>query len=142
MVEKTIDDTVTEKPPTTTFHILKSIYDRGLFSLTEESADATIGNESELICRRFFMMYVVPGTEKGIDDKEAPLEAIRRMNQMVKSLINKYPSVKFGPWIGDYTKSSPLLSECLEDVNIVEKYVYEFNRFFFTGERGYVRLHG
>ena len=88
------------------------------------------------------MMYVVPGTEHGIDDEEAPLEAIRRMNEMVKSLVNKCPSVKFGPWIGPYSKSKPLLTEFPEDVDTVEKYVYEFNRFISPGDRGYVRLNG
>ena len=43
---------------------------------------------------------------------------------MVKSLINKCPSVKFGPWISDYTKSIPLLTEFPEDVDIVEIYIY------------------
>ena len=43
------------------------------------------------------MIHVVPGTDKGIDDEEAPLEDIRHMKEMVKSLVNKCPSVKFGP---------------------------------------------
>ena len=127
VVEKTIDDTVTEKPHTASFHILKSIYDIGLFSLTEESDDATVDNESELISRRFSMTYVVSGTKKRIDDEEAPLEAIRCMNEMVKSLIDECPSVKFGPLTGPYSKSNPLLKVFPEDVDTVEICVYEFN---------------
>ena len=88
------------------------------------------------------MMYIVPGTEKGIDEDEAPNEAIRRMNEMIRSLINKCPSVKFGPWIGNYTKNNPLLTEFPEDVDIVERYVFDFNRFISPDERAYVRLHG
>ena len=85
---------------------------------------------------------MVPGIEKGIDDEEAPLEVSRRMNEMVKSLINKCPSVKFGPWIGPYSKSYLLLTKFPEDVDTVEKYVYVFNRFVSPEERGYVRLNG
>ena len=88
------------------------------------------------------MMYVVPGTEKGIDEDEAPLEAIRRMHEMIRSLINKCPSVKFGPWIGEPTKLNPLLTEFPEDVDIAERYAFDFNRFISPGDRSYVRLHG
>jgi len=32
------------------------------------------------------MMVLVPGADKGIDEDEAPLEAIRRINLMLKSV--------------------------------------------------------
>ena len=45
------------------------------------------------------MMIAVPGTTKGIDEEEAPLESICRMNVMIKSLINKVPLVELVLWI-------------------------------------------
>jgi len=63
VVERTIDDTVTEKPKTNTFHILKSFYDKGLQTTMDFSDDVTVGNTSDLTSQRFSMMYVVPGTE-------------------------------------------------------------------------------
>ena len=104
---------------------MKSFYDKGLQNTTDFSDDVTVGNASDLMSQRFSMMYVVPGTEKGIDEDEAPLEAIRRMNEMIRSLINKCPSVKFRPWIGEPTKLNPLLTEFPEDVDIAERYAFD-----------------
>ena len=50
------------------------------------------------------MMFAIPSTEKGIDDNKASLEAVMQMNERLMSLINKYPSVRFGPWVGSHTK--------------------------------------
>ena len=75
-VEKMIGHTVTEKSQTNTFHLLKSFYDKGLQNILVFSDDITAGNTSELMSQRFSMMYVVPGKDKGIDEDEAPLEAI------------------------------------------------------------------
>lgn len=86
------------------------------------------------------MWYLVQ--KKGIDEDEAPLEAIRRMNEMIRSLINKYPLVKFGPWSGESTKLNPLLIEFPGDVDISEQHAFNFNRFIYPGDRSYVRLHG
>ena len=66
------------------------------------------------------MICVVPGTDKVIDEEESPLEVIREMNQMVKRLINKIPSVKFEPWKGDPNKINKLLTELPEDINIIK----------------------
>ena len=141
MLEKSIHDTVTENPPTNTFHLLKCFYNKGLENISDFSDDIIVGNTSTLCSQRLSMMFLVPGTEKGIDEEEAPNEAIRRMNEMIRSLINKYLSVKFGPWIGKYTKNNPLLIEFPEDVDIVERYIFDFNRFVSPGERTYVHLH-
>ena len=62
---------------------------------------------------RLTMMFMVPGEDKGIDEEEAPLEAIRRMNAMIKSLINKLPSIRLGPWKYDKKTSSKMISEFL-----------------------------
>ena len=50
------------------------------------------------------MMFTIPGLDKGIDENEAPLEAIRKINAMLHSLTNKVPSFIFGPWSGIITK--------------------------------------
>ena len=84
---------------------------------------------------------MVPGEDKGIDEEEAPLEAIRRMNAMIKSLINKLPSIRLGPWKYDKKTSSKMISEFPEDVDRVEKYAFDFNRFISPGDRAYCRLH-
>ena len=44
------------------------------------------------------MMISVPGLDKGVNEDEAMLEAICQINAMLRSLVNKVPSVKFGPW--------------------------------------------
>ena len=86
------------------------------------------------------MMFVIPGTDKEIDDKDAPLEAIRKINAMVKSLINKVSSVKFGHWNRIPTKTDKLLTEFPEDLDITKRYIYNFNCFFSSGDRSYCRL--
>ena len=80
-------------------------------------------------------MFVIPGTDKGIDDEESPLEAIININTMVKRLISKISSVKFGPWNGSLIKTEKLLTEFPEDLDITERYIYEFNCFYSLGNR-------
>ena len=86
------------------------------------------------------LMVKVPGTDKGIDKEEAPIEAIRKINLMIKSLINKIPSVKLGPWLHTENKKDKYLLELPEDVDIVEKYFHDFNRFLSPGGRTYGRI--
>ena len=83
------------------------------------------------------MMITVPGNNKGIDEDEAPLEAIRKMNLMIKSLINKIPSIKLGPWLNTEGNDNKYLLELPDDVKIVEKYVHEYTRFVSPGARIY-----
>ena len=86
-------------------------------------------------------MVSVPGTDKGIDEEEAPLEAIRKINLMVKCLINKIPSIKLGPWLQtEEKKKIKYLLELPEDIDIVEKYVFDYNKFVSPGGRIYCRI--
>ena len=95
--EKSKDKLVTEKPISSSFHIIRdSLNDVGL----DDDATVPCSPLSRSLLRtRMSMMVTVPGTDKGIDEDEAPLEAIRKMNLMIKSLINKIPSIKLGPWL-------------------------------------------
>ena len=87
------------------------------------------------------IMVSIPGTNKGIDEDEAPLEAVRKMKTMLTSLNNKIPSVKVGPWIGSESKKDKLLSKLPEDIDLVERYVSDFNRFISPDPRAYCRIH-
>ena len=63
------------------------------------------------------------------------------MNQIPKYLISKIPSVRFGLWIGLPSHKNKLLTEIQEDVDVVERYAYDFNRFISPGDQSYCRLH-
>ena len=134
------DISVTEKPPTTTFHLCKNLHDRSLQNDLSDDITVTNGSSTKYLTQRLSMMLSIPGIEKGIDEDEAPLEAVRKINAMLRSLVNKVPSVKFVPWSGLTTKKDMFLTELPEDLDIVEKYVYDFNRFYSPGDRAYCRI--
>ena len=56
---------------------------------------------------------------------------------MVKCLINKVPSVKLGLWNPEPGGTNKFLKELPEDVDIVEKYAHDFNRFLSPGKKNY-----
>ena len=62
---------------------------------------------------------------------------------MVKALTNKLPC-RLGPWKMKDNRtqltSKDLITELPEDIDFVESYVYDFNRFLALGKNGYVRL--
>ena len=95
---------------------------------------------TKYLTQRLSMMLSIPGKEKNIDNDETPLEAIVQMNAMFHSLVNKVPSVKFVLWSGCPTKKDKLLSELLEDIDIVERYLFDFSRFYSLGNRAYLRI--
>ncbi len=82
------------------------------------------------------IMVLIPTADKGIDDNEAPLVAIRKFNAMISALLNKIPPISLGPWlVSEKVKKADLLQELPEDFNIVERYIYDFNRFISPGDR-------
>ena len=83
-------------------------------------------------------MAAVPA--KDIDEEEATLEGIRKRSAINKSAINKVPSVKIGKWNQAGDKKHKFILQLPEDVEIVEHYVYSFNRFVSPGENIYFRL--
>ena len=78
-----LDISVTEKPPTTTFHLCKNLHDRSLQFDLSDDITVSNGSSTKYLTQRLSMMISIPGHEKGIDEDEAPLEAIRLMNAML-----------------------------------------------------------
>ena len=120
---------VTEKPKTTSFYFCQNVHDQTLegdFSDEVTVSNNTYNNYSN---HRLSMMFSIPALDKGIDKDEAPLEAIRQVNHMLHSLVNKVPSVRFGPWSGILKKvnSGKLRTKIPEDLDIAEKYLFDFN---------------
>ena len=74
-------------------------------------------------------MFSTPGLEKGIDEEEAPLEAICQINAMIKNMTNKIPLLKTIAWNADPTKKDTFLIELPDNLDIAEKQIYDFNRF-------------
>ena len=78
---------------------------------------------------RMRRMIQIPSKKQVINDDNAPLEAIKKINEMIKALTNKIP-VKIVLW--QYSSKSnikPTSSEfytCLpEDVDIAEGYIFD-----------------
>ena len=80
---------------------------------------------------------------------EAPIECIRRINEMFLPLTNKFHNkVWFAPWqLEDHQITQQVLRTTLQDrctanlLNLSEKYIHDFNRFISWGRRSYVRVH-
>ena len=67
---------------------------------------------------------------KDIEEDKAPLEAIRKMNvinEMIKCLNDKIPSVKLGIWSLDPNQKDTLIKELPDSVAVVKKYVFGFD---------------
>ena len=119
------DKTFTEKPPKTSFHIVRDILARGKSDSDEDTVITGTDNV------RLSVMVAIPA--KDIEEEEAPLEAIRKVNAMLKCLINKLPSVKIGLWNPDKNEKNSFITELLENVEIAEKYLYDYNIFISPG---------
>ena len=83
-------------------------------------------------------MCLVP--DKDLEEEDAPIKAIRKMNQMVKYLINKLPSVKLRLWNHESGAVNKFITELPEDVDIVERYTNDFIIFISPGKDLYCRL--
>ena len=88
------------------------------------------------------MMFKLPNKKEGCSDEDAPKIAIRKMNLMLKTLTNKLPC-RVGPW--KFNKATVLKEKDLfkilpEDIDFVESYVFDYNRFLSPGKTGYIRL--
>ena len=63
------------------------------------------------------------------------------MNEMIKALWNKLSFFEFGPWLTtEGIKQIDLLVDLLENISLVETYVYDYNPFISSSGRWYVRL--
>lgn len=146
---ETSDKEISDGTNQSTFLLHKSIYDSGQLKQQEEDfpddLTSCANNSPSLHNRiRMRMMIKIPSKKQGISDDDAPFEAIKKINEMLKALTNKLP-VKVGPWkYNSLSKIKPMQSEfytCLpEDVDIVEAYVFDYSRFLRAGKSGYFRL--
>ena len=125
-----------------TFLLQKELYEYG-----DDSSTVSQSNSSHPKFRnsiRMTMMFKIPSKKEGCSDKEAPIVAIQKMNEMLKALSNKLPC-RVGPWLDNNLtngsiQDSDLLTTLPEDIDFVESYIYEYNRFILPGKNGYVRM--
>ena len=143
-LEKTIDTPMTDRLSRSTFLIQKELCEAK--SLPDDVS--TVAKDNFTVTDypnniRTTMMYKLPPKSGDLSEEDAPILSIQKMNQMIKALTNKLPC-KIGPWKLKDTKTklkmTDLLSELPEDIDFVETYVYDFNRFLSLDKNGYVRL--
>ena len=142
-----IDKPMTDPSQRSTFLIQKEIYDAVELDFPDDDTigdDNTTQDVSSYKSLRMTMMFKLPGKEEGCDDDDAPLIAIQKMNDMIKALTNKLPCF-VGPWKNNVTygplKKEDLMTVLPDDIDFVESYVFDYNRFLGAGKTGYVRLH-
>ena len=135
-------ETAAEK---SSFVLLKSLTDSTLALDTPHSDDETVQNENthaKLNSQRMTIMFQVPKLDEESTGDNSALAAIEQMNSMIKTLVNKLPKVRVGPWASTpltITKKE-LLKKLPLKVDIVENYVYDYTRHISAGARGYCRL--
>ena len=127
-----------------TFLLQKEINDCSDVYDEDTSTQNHVTNKEFCNSVRMTMMFKIPSETEGCSTEEAPLIAIKKMNDMLKALSNKLPC-RVGPWLNVNIKTGELKSKDLlktlpEDVDFVESYVYDYNRFIQPGKNGYVRL--
>ena len=132
-----------------TFLLHKNLHDEKNTQPITLSDEETVEQENLISSSKFqhsvrmTMMFKMPSKKDGCSDEEAPKIAIQKMNMMLKTLTNKLPC-KVGPWKRQsiIKLSEADLHNCLpEDIDFVESYVFDYNRFISPGKTGYVRLH-
>ena len=140
----TLDTPMTDRLARSTFLIQKELSE--VKNIPED--DSTVEKDNFTISEfpysvRTTMMFKLPPKTGDTTEEDGPISSIRKMNQMVKALTNKLPC-RLGPWkMKDnrtFLKITDLITELPEDIDFVETYVYDFNRFLAFGKNGYVRL--
>ena len=131
---KVVDVPVSEKMKTTSFHVVRYLLAKN-DAILDENIVIPVKKSSNV---RLSVMIAIPSTE--IDEDEDPLETIRRMIIMIKCLITKLPSVKLSLWNLKIGEKNKFLVKLPEDVGVVEKYVYDYNRCFPPGNNLDCRL--
>ena len=120
-----------------TFLLQKELYEYGDDSSTVSQSNSSHSKFRNSI--RMTMMFKIPSKKEGCSDKEAPIVAIQKMNEMLKALSNKLPC-RVGPWLDNNLtngsiQDSDLITTLPEDIDFVESYIYEYNRFILPGKR-------
>ena len=96
---------------------------------TDDNVTVPGGSNFENIC----MSTMISVPSKDMNAEEAPFEAIRKLNSMIKCLVNKLPSVKIELWNPNDNTERKLFLKSPEDVDTMEKYLYDYNRFISPG---------
>ena len=129
-----------------TFLLHKMLYEEK----SSQSDDDTVDHDNSKSTHKFnnsirmTMMFKLPTKKEGCSDDNAPKIAIQKMNTMLRTLSNKLPC-RVGPWTlirpTSSVKDQDLYKTLPEDIDFVESYVFDYNRFLSPGKTGYVRLH-
>ena len=128
---------ISNAPHSSSFTLAKSLYNKS------KEADDSVGSDDITVeqgfpSQRQRMSIMISVPEKDIDEDDAPIEAIKKLNNMISCLINKVSSVRIGPWNYDkkVTKKQ-LLKRLPDDIDITERYAHNFNRFISPDDRAY-----
>ena len=129
-------------PSDSSFLTFKHLAESGLQDAFSDDDTVAGRNKKKYLQSRYSLMAFITKADVEGSDEDAPILVIRRINAMLRSLTNKVPQVRVGPWTATKENISKrdLLKSFPEDVDIVEKYVYGFNRFLSGGQRAYVRI--
>ena len=98
-------------------HIARDLLQQSNTTILDD--DTVIPSKSKCENVRVSVMCAIPA--KDVEEEESPLEGIRKMNRMIKSLSNKIPSVKLGLWNSSSIFTSTFLKELPKDVDVAEK---------------------
>ena len=119
----------------TTFMLQKELYE----SKNDEIIPEIPNGPSEFSNSvRMTMMFKLPSVKEGCVEEEAATVAVKKINEMLKVLSNKLPC-RVGPWnITNLKNGTPkltdLLTELPVDIDFVESYIFDFNRFIQPGK--------
>ena len=120
--------------------------DTFLASVDYDSDDETLENSNSQTLpgysARFKIMVAIP--KDGVDEVDATTEAIHMVNEMLKTLRNKFhQDWKIAPWTTErVTKNTDLYKLLPSDIDKCEKLVHNFNRHNVSpGRFCYYRLH-
>ena len=85
---------------------------------------------------RTTVMYKLPSKKDVMDEEDPIILGIQKINSMLKALTNKL-DCRVGPWKQKDKKTrlkpSDLVTQLPEDVDFVESYVFDYNRFIGPG---------
>ena len=122
---------------------------RSLMDMSDDDEDTQSGDNKTKLSHLYASMLVSLPKNPEAPQPEAPLETIRRANEMLKPLMNKFAKKI---WIAPWLKEDEQLEEkdfvsCLQAdtdsllLDKTEQYLHDFNRFQSWGRRAYMRLH-
>ena len=116
----------------------------------DEDDDATVAPSNRIadqVQHLFASMMVSLPDDKEAAQAEAPIECLRRFNEMFQPLMNKFRNKVWLTTWGDTPISTPTMKtqipmdDSTQILNKAEEYLHDFNRFVSWGKRMYVRVH-